>query len=116
MDNNIIGRFAISKAGHDKGAMYVIVAQEESFSSVFNKDTQYADVVRGTGFVYLCDGKYHTLEKPKKKSLKHVNVCKASVTEELQKRIIEKDKLFNHEIKYVIKQQSKGKEEGHVKE
>ena len=116
MESNIIGRFAISNAGHDKGTLYVIVAKDEGISSVIDKDMQHTDIVRGKGFVYLCDGNYHTLEKPKKKSLKHVNLCKASVEEELRKRIMEKDKLFNHEIKYVIKQHSKGKEEGHVKE
>ncbi|MBQ6695965.1 MAG: KOW domain-containing RNA-binding protein [Lachnospiraceae bacterium] len=97
MEKNIIGRFAISKAGHDKDTLYVIVAQEE-------------------GFVYLCDGKYHTLEKPKKKSVKHINLCRASVSEELCRRIIGKEKVFDHEVKYAIKMQEKGKEEGYVKE
>lgn len=95
MENNIIGRFAISKAGHDKDTLYVIIARKDHF-------------------VYLCDGKYHTLEKPKKKSLKHVGLYKASVSEDIAKRIMEKDKLFNYEIKYAIKMQSKGKEEGYV--
>lgn len=93
--DNIIGRFARSKAGHDKDTLYLIVAQEKSF-------------------VYLCDGKYHTLEKPKKKALKHVALFKASVSEDIIRRIMEKEKIFDHEIKYVIKMQEKGKEEGYV--
>lgn len=95
MENNIIGRFAVSKAGHDKDTLYIILAQED-------------------GFVYLCDGKYHTLNKPKKKSLKHVSLYKASVSEDMIKRIMEKKKIFDYEIKYVIKMQSKRKEEGYV--
>ena len=95
MGIELIGRFAISKAGHDKGMLYVVIAQESSF-------------------VYLCDGKYHTLEKPKKKSLKHISLCKASVSEDMVSKIIKKEKVFDHEIKYVIKMQSKGKEEGYV--
>lgn len=84
MEDSLVGRFAVSLAGHDKGALYVIVAQE----------TQY---------VYLCDGKNHTLGNPKKKSMKHVSICGEGVIPELQKRIINKDKVFDHEIKYAIK-------------
>ncbi|MBQ9142277.1 MAG: KOW domain-containing RNA-binding protein [Lachnospiraceae bacterium] len=95
MKNDLIGRFALSKAGHDKDTLYLIVAQENSF-------------------VYLCDGKAHTLDKPKKKSLKHVALYKAEVSAEMTKRIVEKEKIFDHEIKYAIKMQEKGKEEGYV--
>lgn len=84
MEDSLVGRFAISLAGHDKGALYVIIAQ----------DSQY---------MYLCDGKYHTMEKPKKKSIKHVSVWRDGVIPELQRRIINKDKVFDHEIKYAIK-------------
>ena len=93
--DNIIGRFAVSKAGHDKDTLYVVMEQKD-------------------GFVYLCDGKAHTLEKLKKKSMKHVALYKATVSEEVLKRIINREKIFDHEIKYAIKMQSKGKEEGHV--
>lgn len=86
MENSLIGRFAVSRAGHDKDALYVIIS----------RDAQY---------VYLCDGKYHTLEKPKKKSMKHVTICEKGVLPDLQQRIINKDKIFDHEIKYAIKVQ-----------
>lgn len=86
MENNLIGRFAVSEAGHDKDTLYVIIAQEERC-------------------VYLCDGRYHTLEKPKKKSMKHVAICKEGVMPELQRRILNKDKVFDYEIKYAIKVQ-----------
>lgn len=45
---NMVGMFATSKAGHDKGQMYIIIKEEGNF-------------------VYLADGRTRTLEKPKKK-------------------------------------------------
>ena len=45
----MIGQFAVSKAGHDKGTLYVVVAREGDF-------------------VYLSDGRLKTPQKPKKKS------------------------------------------------
>ena len=95
MKKDIIGRFALSKAGHDKDTLYVVIGQEARF-------------------LYLCDGKYHTLEKPKKKALKHVVLYKAMLSPAMIQRIVEKEKIFDHEIKYVIKMQEKGKEEGYV--
>ena len=47
------GEFAVSKAGHDKNHLYMIV----------NEDERY---------VYLVDGVNKTLEKPKKKQIKHL--------------------------------------------
>lgn len=96
-NSNLIGRFASSKAGHDKGVLYVIIAQDLKF-------------------VYLCDGKFHTLEKPKKKSRKHITLYEDSITEELKNRLINKERIFDHKIKYAIKMQQKGKEEEYVKE
>ena len=90
-----LGRFAYSDVGHDKGCLYVIVEADEKY-------------------VYLCDGKYHTLKKQKKKSVKHIKLCGDYVCEDLRQRILMKDKLFDHEIKYAIKMQEKGKEEGYV--
>ena len=44
----MMGQFVISKAGHDKGTVYVIVAEEGEF-------------------VYLTDGRLKKPDKPKKK-------------------------------------------------
>ena len=49
----MIGQFVISKAGHDKGEIYVIVAEEKDF-------------------VYLSDGRLKLPEKPKKKRKKPI--------------------------------------------
>ncbi len=46
-------RLAVSKSGHDKGSIYVILREE-------------------AGVVYLADGKRRTTKTPKKKNKKHV--------------------------------------------
>ncbi len=50
-----IGSFVTSKAGHDYGRTYVII----------RTDGEY---------LYLSDGKVRTLDYPKKKNIKHVNL------------------------------------------
>ena len=49
------GMLAKSKAGHDKGHLYVITDVDETY-------------------VYLVDGKIRTIDKPKKKKRKHVQI------------------------------------------
>ncbi len=52
------GMLAKSKAGHDKGHLYVIYDVDETY-------------------VYLVDGQIRTIDKPKKKKRKHVQIiCK----------------------------------------
>lgn len=94
---DLVGRFVISRAGHDKDKIYVVIQVDEKY-------------------LYLSDGKNHTMEHLKKKSPKHVILCNAYVEKKLLVNIQEKSKIFDHEIKYAIKMQEKGKEEGYVKE
>ena len=49
------GMLAKSKAGHDKGYLYVIYDVDETY-------------------VYLVDGEIRTIDKPKKKKRKHVQI------------------------------------------
>lgn len=74
---------AISKAGHDKGTLYVILKEDKEYT-------------------YLCDGKLRKLENPKKKSKKHIQIIKtipANVAE-----LIKDGQQFNNEgIKRAIK-------------
>ena len=75
-------KFAVSKAGHDKDSIYVIIKEE-------------ADMV------YLADGKLKPLEKPKKKNKKHIQIIK-----KLPKEITEvftQENFRNEEIKRAIK-------------
>lgn len=55
MEKQEVGMLARSKAGHDKGHVYVIIKEEEAY-------------------VYLADGSIRTIERPKKKKRKHVQM------------------------------------------
>lgn len=114
-NNELIGRFALSEVGHDKGALYVITACDNG--DVLEDEAKLqSDNRTQKGYVYLCDGKYHTLDKPKKKSLKHIALQQEGLAADLRNRFINEGILFDHEIKYAIKQQQERKEEGYVKE
>ena len=78
------GNIAISMAGHDKGHAYIIIKEEN-------------------GFVYLVDGEIKKLSNPKRKSLKHVRINKQYPTDELTKKPLKNDPLYDHEIKRTLK-------------
>ena len=71
----MIGMFAISKAGHDKGRMYLVVGQEKDL-------------------VLLADGKTRTMENPKRKKTKHIQIIKKDPEAFLS------EKLQNHHMIY----------------
>ena len=81
----MIGQFVTSKAGHDKGTLYVVSNLEEEF-------------------VYLCDGRLKPLASPKKKRIKHVQPINETVDAALQRRLMDGGKVYDEEIKYAIKQ------------
>ncbi len=56
----MIGMLAKSKAGHDKDSIYLIVGEEAEF-------------------VYLADGRLKTLESPKKKNKRHIQIIKQEI-------------------------------------
>lgn len=64
--------FATSKAGHDKGKVYIIIEETNRF-------------------LLLTDGDLHPIEKPKKKNRKHIQpikkvaLCENCVTNEAVK-------------------------------
>lgn len=82
---NLIGRFVVSVAGHDAGTVYLIVGQEGEK-------------------LLISDGRYKTLAKPKRKSRKHVQITDDMVTELVLSKLLKKERIFDHEIKYAIKQ------------
>ena len=53
------GKLAISKSGHDKDHLYVIVKEDADF-------------------VYLADGVLKLVDNPKKKNKKHIQIIKKS--------------------------------------
>ena len=80
----MIGQFAVSKAGHDKGTLYVVVAREGDF-------------------VYLSDVRLKTPHKPKKKRLRHIQPVNAAVEGELLHRLLEGGKVYAEEIGHALK-------------
>ena len=97
------GMFATSKAGHDKGNVYFIIREDEEY-------------------VYLVDGKIRTLDKPKRKNKKHIQIIKdnsqltlSKMTTvefeydlndlfQMQGKIEEKEQISNEAIKRAIKE------------
>ena len=80
----MIGTFATSKAGRDKSQLYIIIKE----------DSEY---------VYLVDGIHRTIERPKKKKIKHIQIIHKQVVDELQKRIDEGLSISNEQLKRAIK-------------
>ena len=85
------GKLALSKAGHDKDKLYLIIKEEQ--------DT-----------VYLADGRKRGLLKPKKKNRRHIQVIYEGIDEEELKlffrnpawadnRIRETIELYNRRMK-----------------
>ena len=78
------GQFATSKAGHDKGTLYMIVAEEEDF-------------------VYLSDGRLKEPGKPKKKNRRHIQPINA-VDAGLKAKLEAGETVSPEEISYAIRQ------------
>ena len=79
----MIGFLACSLAGQDKGEIYLIV--EETQDSV-----------------YVADGAVRTLDRPKKKNKRHVQIIKK------ENQRIDISSVTNEEIKHFIKLYMKG--------
>ena len=79
----MIGKFATSKAGHDKTKLYVIM----------NEDSEY---------VYLVDGDLKPMDKPKKKLKKHIQIINR-VDETIQNKLETGQIIYNEDIKRAIK-------------
>jgi len=92
----MIGQFAFSRAGHDRGRLYVVSAE-------------------GDDFVYLCDGKGKTPETPKKKNRRHIQPVNGFAEQELVSRLTEGKKVYPEEIRLAIKKFCSGskKENNH---
>ncbi len=80
----MIGMFAVSLAGHDKGQTYLIVGEENDF-------------------VYLADGKLKTIEKPKRKKKKHIQIIKSNTDVALAEKLKSHQTIYNEEIKCAVK-------------
>ncbi len=74
----MIGMLAVSRAGHDSNKTYVIIGEDGEY-------------------VYLADGRTRTVEKPKKKNRKHIQIIKKIQIDKLE------EGFKDLEIKRVIK-------------
>ena len=80
----VIGQLVFSKSGHDKGGLFIIV----------NIEGEY---------LYLADGKVRTIEKPKKKKVKHVQKVNY-VSEQIKEKIQEESYLNNADLRKAVSQ------------
>ena len=78
------GMFAVSKAGHDKGKLYIIIEEENEY-------------------VYLADGRLKPVEAPKKKKKKHIQIIKTT-DEKIALYIEEKKQISNEVVKRAVKE------------
>ncbi len=78
METYSMGMTAVSLAGHDKGKTYVILSADENY-------------------VYLVDGSIRTLQNPKKKKLKHVQV-NCTISSWIQNLLDENKKVYDSDM------------------
>lgn len=79
----LVGKLVKSRAGHDKDRIFFIYKEEGEY-------------------VYLADGKYKTLERPKKKKKRHVEVI-GTQKHSLEEKLLAGERITNEEIKYFIR-------------
>ena len=80
---NVVGRYATSKAGRDKGKVLIIVG------------------VADENHVLVCDGKLRRIEKPKKKKLMHLNISD-NFAGMIKEKIENGENVVNSEIRKSI--------------
>ncbi|MCL2574757.1 MAG: KOW domain-containing RNA-binding protein [Defluviitaleaceae bacterium] len=78
-----IGQVVISKAGRDKGNVFI----------VYNIDEEY---------LYLVDGRSRPLKSPKKKKIKHIQPTK-TINADLHRMILEKEYIKNADFRTALK-------------
>lgn len=80
----MVGQYAISKAGHDKGTVYLVIAEKGDW-------------------VYLADGSAKTFEKPKKKRRKHIQPINVFAEDRVLQLLNTGGSLYPEEIRLAIR-------------
>lgn len=80
----MIGYYAASKAGHDRNEIYIIISEDGEY-------------------VYLADGRLRTVEHPKRKNRKHIQIIRQGVDEKLCQALKDKKPVDNETLKRAIK-------------
>lgn len=88
---NLVGRVIYSKAGRDKEKYYLVVG-------ILNEE-----------YVYISDGRLRTIQKPKKKKLKHL-IFTDIVSEEIRDLILNGENLRNSKIYNFLESKNANKE------
>ena len=78
-----IGMLVESRAGHDRGSLYIVTGRDNAY-------------------VYLCDGRIRTKDRPKRKKPMHV-AKKGTVPELIRQKHAEGKPVSDEDIKRVIK-------------
>lgn len=89
--NELIGRIAYSKAGRDQGRFFIIF-----------------DVINDN-YVNIVDGDLRTVEKPKKKKIKHLEITD-EVMEDARDMIISNNSISNIKVRRFLKNRDAIKE------
>ena len=84
MNEPVIGRVCISRAGHDKSRAFLIVG-------VFDDN-----------HVLLCDGETRKLSRPKKKKLAHLHVEPVK-SDEIAKKFAECKEILDADVRNALK-------------
>ena len=79
----IVGRVVCSKAGRDKGKIFIVV-----------------DLI-DDNYVYLADGVLRKLSSPKKKKIKHL-AAKSDCVTNIREKLLEGKKVFDSEIRSAL--------------
>ncbi|MDD2969187.1 MAG: KOW domain-containing RNA-binding protein [Lachnospiraceae bacterium] len=80
----MIGTLVKSKAGHDKGTIYIVISEDEKN-------------------VYVSDGRLKSVELPKKKNIRHIQPIKKGRSDELVNKLLQQMPVRDEEIKRIIK-------------
>lgn len=80
----MVGQLAVSRAGHDKDVVYLIVREEETC-------------------VYLADGILKTFASPKKKNKKHIQPIHSGLSQKEMEELAENPADADTKIKRCIK-------------
>ena len=83
-NNDLIGKVVLSKAGRDKNHLYIVVRKIHN------------------DYVLVADGNIRTINKPKKKNVKHIEV-EHDINEEIKLSILNDDKSTDLKIKRLLK-------------
>ena len=78
-DNFNISDVVVSTAGHDQGEIFYVIGMDDQY-------------------LYLANGKDRSLDKPKRKKRKHVQMVLRSETRVVEK-LIQGDKVLNSELR-----------------